>query len=79
MQPSRKLSSQIIHIVRGFRGIDHKTAVETINLKSFFLDCAQMIAARNESDILAGLGKAPAEVATNSTSSKDCYPHLTIA
>ena len=35
-----------------------------------------MFAARDESDILAGLRKAPAEVATNSTSSKDCYSHV---
>jgi hypothetical protein len=40
------------------------------------LQGAQVFAARDESDILAALGKSPAEVSANPTSTEDCYSYV---
>jgi hypothetical protein len=66
------------YIIRSFCGIDSEVAIQAIDSQTARLHGVQVFAARNESDILACLGKSPAEVSPNATSPKDCYSHVSL-
>lgn len=64
------------YIIRSFCWIDDEVAIQAIDSQTARLNGAQVFAARDEGDILAALGKSPAEVSANATGSKDCYSHF---
>jgi hypothetical protein len=62
-------------VVSRLRGIDNKVAAGAIDSQSVRLDRAQVLAASNERDVLAGLRQPSAEVSAHTTSPKDSYSH----
>jgi len=65
-----------IYIIRSLCRIYSEAAIQAIDSQTARLNGAQVFATRDESDILASLGKSPAEVSPDPTSPKDCYSHV---